>query len=449
MKLEKVSSIALKVALVILVIGIVSAGCGGPVADVKVAKVGPRAIEETVMVAGSLQATEPVQVMPQVYGSVEQVCVDEGQEVLVGQTLVQLNTDSLEQSLLSAKASLESARSLSSMFSSLSSSAASIGSSVNAAIANMNAGMIAAFDFLKSLIPSLPEEYQPVAEEAWSAAYAAYSSNRPSGMSVSSGGGGVSTAAQQAAARKSIENAEKNLQAATIRAPITGTVLRTEGGGASLESMMGTLMSSFSGMMPAGLDLSALTSLGGFETMGMPSSGDLVPGSVVMPGSPVYTIVDLKSMTMVAKVDESDIAKIAENQVAAVSLEAYPDREFNGTVVHVADTATTNEAGATAFDVEIQMDPSDINLKLGMTGTADLVVATREATVVVPVKAIVEKKGKKYVFKVVDGKAELTEVKLGLVTPDRVEIVDGLEIGDRVVEEGVEKLKDGQGVKVD
>jgi RND family efflux transporter MFP subunit len=150
---------------------------------------------------------------------------------------------------------------------------------------------------------------------------------------------------------------------------------------------------------------------------------------------------------MVAKVDESDIAKISAEQPAEVSLEAYPGKTFGAKVVKISDTATTNEAGATAFDVTIQMDPADRNLKVGMTGTADVTVAEKTDATTVPADAIVEKSGNKYVYKVVDGKAKLTPVEVGIVTESEVEILDGVKIGDQVVTKGVEKLKDGQAVK--
>jgi RND family efflux transporter MFP subunit len=202
-------------------------------------------------------------------------------------------------------------------------------------------------------------------------------------------------------------------------------------------------------MMPSGLNLSSLTGLsGGLGNLGMPSGGPLVPGTYVMPGTPIYTIVDLKNMAMDAKVDEADIAKIASGQTATVSLEAYPGKQFTGTIIKVSNTATTNEAGATAFDVIVRMDTADINLKMGMTGTSDVTVATKTSATVVPVEAVIEKNGKKYVFKVVAGKARLTEITEGLVNETSVEVLDGVKLGDTVVVKGVEKLKDGKGVKV-
>lgn len=449
MSTNKLVAIAVKIAVVVAVLAVLSGGCGGSAAVVDAEKVGPRSIEEVVTVAGGLQASSPTQVIPQVYGSVAAVFVQEGQEVAAGQTLVQLDTSDLDQALLAARASLESTQSLASMFNSLSSSAASIGSSANAALASVDAGVAGLYDMEKALIPVLPEEYRLAALQAVENSYAGYQASVASRPPVSTGGGGgVSTGAQRAAANKSIENAEKNLEAATIAAPVAGTLVSATTGGASLESMMGTMMSSFSSMMPSGLDLSSLSGLSSsMSGMGMASGGPVVPGSYIMPGSPIYTIVNLKSMSIIAKVDEVDIASIEEGQAASVSLEAYPDMDFIGTVTHVADTATTNEAGATAFDVTIQMEPSEVNLKIGMTGTADVVVASKKAATVVPLEALVEKDGNNFVFKVVDGKAQLTEVKTGLVTEDKVEIVKGIVSGDTVVIKGVEKLKDGQKVK--
>lgn len=442
--------IAWKVALVVVLLAAVSAGCGGSAVKVTTARVGPREISEQVMVAGNLNASQPQQVIPQVYGSVAEVYATDGQEVAAGQPLVQLDTANLEQALLSAQASLESTESIAGMMNSMASIPASIGSAFDSMMTSVDAGVQGLFDLEKSLIPVLPEEQRMAALQAINTAESDYNTARAQNAPVvAGGGGGMSTGAQEAAASKAIENAMKNLQAATITAPISGTLVASTTGGMSMESLLGTMMSSFSGMIPSGLNLSALTGMSSsLGSMGMPTGGALVPGSFIMSGTAIYSIVDLKNMTMVAKVDETDIAKMKEGLTAAVALEAYPGKKFAGKVIKVADTSTTNEAGATAFEVVIQMDLSDIDLKIGMTGTADVTVATKQDATVVPVEALVDKKGKKYVFKVVDGKAVLTPVVTGLVTETEVEVLEGVKNGDRVVTKDVEKLKDGQGVKI-
>ena len=448
-KSRKYISIAIKAGLVIVLIAAVAGGCNGSVAGVSVETVGPRAIAENVMVAGSLEATNPAQVMPMVSGSVAQVYAQDGQLVTAGQPLVQLDTANLEQSLLSAEASLESTQMLSGLFSSVSDTASSIGGAFNSIVDGIDSSVTNLIDFEKSLVPSLPENLRLQALQAIDRCEQRLQNTQNSIPQISvGGGGGADTGAQHAAADQAIKNAETNLQAATITAPATGTLVAASGGTPSMQSLLGTLMSSFSGMIPSGLNLSALTGVSGnLASVGFPSGGALVPGSFIMPGSPIFTIVDLKSMSMTAKVDESDIAKIQVGQSASVGLEAYPDTKLQGSVVRVANTSTTNEAGATAFDVTIQMNPAEMNLKIGMTGTASVVVAEKKDAVVVPIDAIVEKNGKKFVYLVVDGKASLTPVTEGLLTDTDVEITSGVKTGDQVVVKGADKVKDGQSVK--
>ena len=452
---DRILSAGVKATICVLLAVMIAGGCGGGAVSVTIERVAPRTIEETVMIAGNLQPSTPAQVMPLVNGVVQQVYVQEGQRVSVGQPLVQLDTASLEQSLLAAQASLESTRSLSSMFSSISSTASNLGSSlsssVNSALASVNAGVSGLFNLEKLLVPALPEDQRMAALQAIETGQQEYQSSRANANPVSAGGGsggGFDTGAQEAAANKAIQNAQKNLQAAMIASPATGTVIAASQGGASMQSLMATLMSSFSGMIPSGLNLSSLSGLtGGLSNVGLPSSGQLVAGSFVTPGSPIFTIVNLKNMDMLAKVDESDISKISPGQPVSISLEAFADKKFAAKVVNIADTSTTNEAGATAFAVIVRMDPAKRDLKVGMTGTADVTVARKQAATTVPVEAIVEKKGKRYAYRVVDGKAKLTPVAVGIVAESNIEILDGVMIGDRVVTKGVEKLKDGQAVK--
>jgi HlyD family secretion protein len=401
------------------------------------------------MVAGNLQASTPTQVIPQVSGSVTRVYAQEGREVTAGEPLVQLDTSSLEQSVLNAQASLESSESIASAFNGLSSTANDIGSTVNSALTGVDAGVTSLYNLEKLLVPALPEDQRLAALQAIESSYQQYLagiSNRPS---FSGAAAGLSTGAQEAAASNAVEIAEKNLQAATIVAPASGILVPVQGGGTSVSGMLSALMGSFSDMLPSGLNLSSLSGLtGGMATLGMPTSGQPVVGSFISAGTAIYQIADLKNMSLVSKVDESDIAKVQPGQAATVSLEAYPDKQYPAVVAKVADVATTNEAGATAFDVTIQMDQADTRLKIGMTGTADVTIAAKKATTVVPVEALVDKKGQKYVFKIVNGEALLTPVTIGLTTEDSAEIIKGVKVGDKVAVKGVEKLKDGQRVKI-
>ena len=72
-KANKYAAIAAKVLVVVVLLAVVSGGCGGGSIKVETGRVSPREIAETVMVAGTLDSSNPTQVIPAVSGSVAQV----------------------------------------------------------------------------------------------------------------------------------------------------------------------------------------------------------------------------------------------------------------------------------------------------------------------------------------------------------------------------------------
>jgi membrane fusion protein (multidrug efflux system) len=87
-------------------------------------------------------------------------------------------------------------------------------------------------------------------------------------------------------------------------------------------------------------------------------------------------------------------------------------------------------------------------LKPGMFAEVALVLAVRDNALWVPEQAIVPTTSVPYVYRVVDGKAVMTQVETGSRRPGFVEIVDGLQAGDVVVTEGQTRLFDGAQVMV-
>ena len=87
-------------------------------------------------------------------------------------------------------------------------------------------------------------------------------------------------------------------------------------------------------------------------------------------------------------------------------------------------------------------------LRPGLFARINLVLERRENALVAPEQAIVPVGQKTFVYRVVDGKAAMTPVKLGLRRPGQVEIVEGVNAGDVVVTDGQLKIRDGAPVTV-
>ena len=93
--------------------------------------------------------------------------------------------------------------------------------------------------------------------------------------------------------------------------------------------------------------------------------------------------------------------------------------------------------------VEVRINNPDLAVKPGMSATVELALGTHSSAVVIPKDAIIEKMGEKYVFLFVDGVARKANIETGYDDGTRVEITNGVNIGDRLVTSDMNVLVDG------
>jgi HlyD family secretion protein len=119
-------------------------------------------------------------------------------------------------------------------------------------------------------------------------------------------------------------------------------------------------------------------------------------GDQVQQGKTIATITDPTQLNVVVSVDELDIPKVKIGQKAEVKVDAFPDTVFEGEVVKIADIGQSS-GGVTTYDVTISIqNPMDI--KIGMSATAEIQVESRRGVVLLPIEAIQERAGEKYVI---------------------------------------------------
>ena len=140
----------------------------------------------------------------------------------------------------------------------------------------------------------------------------------------------------------------------------------------------------------------------------------------------------------------ADLAR--KGQAIEVTVDALPGTVFRARVDAV--DPQVDSAGRSAL-LRGRINNPDGRLKPGMFARVKLILAERENALVIPEEAIVPQGAKTTVWKIVDGKAMRTEVKTGLRRAAKVEIIEGLQLGDTVVTAGQLRLsKDGTQVKV-
>ena len=101
---------------------------------------------------------------------------------------------------------------------------------------------------------------------------------------------------------------------------------------------------------------------------------DIAPGSQAG-AAPVMTLVDISPLQFVtSNLSERDLGKVALGQTANITLKAFPDNKLTGKVVAIAPLSGQPVGDAATFDVRIDLDPTGLNLRPGMTGQVQIVV---------------------------------------------------------------------------
>jgi multidrug efflux pump subunit AcrA (membrane-fusion protein) len=148
-----------------------------------------------------------------------------------------------------------------------------------------------------------------------------------------------------------------------------------------------------------------------------------------------------ESLVMRAQVDEEDKTKVRLDQIVRMTLYAFPGEVFDGKVKRIYDKA---DADRRTFEVDVEMAIPNANLAAGMTGELAFVMADKEKATVIPSQAL----QKNTVYVVRNGKIAAADVKVGLQSIERVEIVSGLLIDDRVLLTPIGSLKPGRSVRM-
>jgi len=166
-------------------------------------------------------------------------------------------------------------------------------------------------------------------------------------------------------------------------------------------------------------------------------------GSQVDPQTSIALIVSMDTVKIDLDIPDKYLSKISIGQTANINIDAYSNEKFSGRVTKISPVVDLSTRTA---PVEITVDNPEHRLKSGMFAKAKLVIQSRQKTAVILKEAIVGKEPEAYVFTVIDNKANLKKVTLGIRQGSLYEVKDGLAEGDLVVIMGQQRLKEGDSV---
>ena len=195
----------------------------------------------------------------------------------------------------------------------------------------------------------------------------------------------------------------------------------------------------------------------------------VVPGVQNSSASLIMTIADMSLITAEVKVDETDIVNVKLDQIGEVEIDALPNSRFQGRVIEIGNTAILRSTGLAAsqtantaqeakdFKVVVALDDPSVTIRPGMSCTARITTATRNAVLTLPIQALTVRPAKELtepddpdsaraasmpedpdeeiegVFVVDENKAVFRPVDTGVTGTTHIEATSGLDEGVEIV----------------
>ena len=164
-------------------------------------------------------------------------------------------------------------------------------------------------------------------------------------------------------------------------------------------------------------------------------------GEVASPGVPLLTIADVSKLVLKGTVPQEMVPLLQQGQSIDVSVDIYPNKTFKGQIDRIGPMAVST---GEYFPIEISIgNTGDINA--GLSAHASIQVTSGDG-VVVPASAVAQNNGQSYVFVIRNNLAVKQVVTLGLNNDKEIEVLKGLNAGDRVAVSNVNNLIDSMHV---
>jgi len=402
-------------------------------------------LQVTVSASGSVVPNAEVSLAFLSGGRIVEVLVQEGQQIQAGQALARLETGDLEAQVAQAEASLTMAET---------------------GVASAQASLTSAQAKLDQLLAGPSEHEIEMAklrvDQARDSLWAAQV--RRDAVKGNPQASQADIDAQEAAvlqAEDALRIAEVQYEQ-TVAGPTEEDVAiaraQVEQAQAQLESAQAKVEQAQASLEQAKLRLAQATLIAPMD--GTVTAVNIHVGEMASAGKPAIVLSDLADLAVDINLDESDVVRVKIGQKVRVTLDAFPDVELIGEVTYIAPVAQT-QAGVVLYPVTISLAPSAsssaISLRAGMTADVDIIVASRENALIVPLRAIRSIDGQSFVLRATSGSTsvsrataergqgrgvpgqklavagfEAVRVQLGLMNDTEVEIISGLAEGDVV-----------------
>jgi HlyD family secretion protein len=167
----------------------------------------------------------------------------------------------------------------------------------------------------------------------------------------------------------------------------------------------------------------------------------VVPLTSYQPGTALMRMADMKDLIFKGTVDEIDVGKIGEGMTCELQVGALPGKNIKGHLTLISLKAK-KEDNTTVFPVEIKIDDTDnAVLRAGFSANAHIIIAKRDSVLSIPERVVTFRNDSAFV-KIPVGQegSEERYIKTGLSDAIQIEVLEGLNEGDEVLEKEVKEI---------
>ncbi|MFA6471971.1 MAG: efflux RND transporter periplasmic adaptor subunit [Candidatus Latescibacterota bacterium] len=168
-------------------------------------------------------------------------------------------------------------------------------------------------------------------------------------------------------------------------------------------------------------------------------------GIKVESGKEIASIMNYSKLNMDVSLPAKEMGRIKENQPARITNYTLPDKIMAGKIMQVSPAL---DPTTRTFKATLDIDIPGLLLKPGMFVKVDIIVAHKDSAIVITKDIITTRRQDKRIFVVDKGLASERPITIGLENPTQVEVLTGLNVGDRLVVKGFETLQDHGKVKI-
>jgi RND family efflux transporter MFP subunit len=157
-------------------------------------------------------------------------------------------------------------------------------------------------------------------------------------------------------------------------------------------------------------------------------------GVNVTPASASFYIIDPTSIYFKANIDQEDVTKIKVGDIATIKLDSFSDQTFDSKITYISFTPVTGESN-TVYQVrfELPVKNEDQLYRLGMDGDVSISLKQVDNALTLPIEALHQENGQNYVLIKDNEKIIKKEIKTGIETDTKVEILEGITENDQVI----------------